>query len=41
MGFVRMAWASPGDRVGGGWDYRDGPGAGVCGWATALAHAFG
>ena len=28
-------------RVWGGWDYRDGPGAGICGWATALAHAFG
>ena len=25
----------------GGWGYRDGPGAGVYGWATALARAFG
>ena len=28
-------------RVGGRWGYCDGPGAGVYGWATALAHAFG
>ena len=25
----------------GGWDYRNGPGAGIYGWAAALAHTFG
>ena len=41
LGWVAVAAVVCFLRVGGGWDYRDGPGAGVCGWATALAHAFG
>ena len=41
--FIRSRFVGFGSfsRVGGGWDCRDGPGAGMCGWATALARAFG